>query len=129
MVLDLFMKVRGMVCLFLPSPPLLPSLTLSSQDMLCFSGNHSLSIKASTFPTHQQKQEVHVHVHCIYMHIHVCTYVHTCTCTYLIMYISHIHVHVCTYTVKYMYNVDTDIVYIHPALDSSYFYMCIHVHT
>ena len=97
MVLDLFMNVRGMVCLFLPSPPLLPSLTLSSQDMLCFSGNHSLSIKASTFPTHQQKQEVHVHVHCIYMHIHVCTYVHTCTCTYLIMNISHIHVHSCTY--------------------------------
>ena len=57
----------------------------------------------------------------MYIHVHTCMY---------IMNISHIHVHVCTYTVKYMYNVDTDIVYtgIHPALDYSYFYMCIHVH-
>ncbi len=29
------------------------------QDMLCFSGNGMLSIKASNFPAHQRKQQVH----------------------------------------------------------------------
>ena len=45
------------VCVLISSMSVSDSVFLL-QDMLCYSGNQTLSIKASTFPIHQQKQEV-----------------------------------------------------------------------
>ena len=42
------------------------------QDMLCYSGAGLVSIKASNFPVHQQRQQVHLSN----INVHVCMFAH-----------------------------------------------------